>query len=169
MTALLGKGCLFIGFAALGFLRGIRLSQRTSCLEEFHRILAALSRELTFSLRSVSDLIATAAAGSKGQTAEFFKTCLHLFEEGGRESWAESWSAALDVVQLPLEQADRRLLREAGDVLGRYDGESQHQAFAGLLCRLEQQREEARQNARRLFRVYVALGVTAGLFCLILL
>lgn len=169
MTVFLGKLFLFTGFAALGFLRGIRLSQRTACLEEFRRILAALSRELTFSLRPVSDLIAAAAAGSQGQAAAFFKASRCLFEEGGRESWAESWASALDVVQLPLEETDRRLLREAGDVLGRYDGESQHQAFAGLLRRLEEQREEAHQNARRLFRVYVALGVTAGLFCLILL
>ena len=61
------------------------------------------------------------------------------------------------------------LLQEAGDVLGRYDGESQRQALEGLLRGLEGQAAEAAEMARRLCRVYLALGLAAGLFCLILL
>lgn len=82
-------------------------------------------RELAFSLRPVSDLMASAEAGTQGPTAAFFRTCRRRFAEGGQESWAESWTAALEQVALPLEEADLRLLQEAGDVLGRYDGESQ--------------------------------------------
>ena len=68
-----------------------------------------------------------------------------------------------------LAEADLRLLQEAGDVLGRYDGESQRQALEGLLRGLEGQAAEAAETARRLCRVYLALGLAAGLFCLILL
>ena len=42
-------------------------------------------------------------------------------------------------------------------------------ALEALLARLEDQGTQARAEARRLFRVYLALGVAAGLFCLILL
>ena len=101
--------------------------------------------------------------------AAFFRTCRRRFAEGGQESWAESWTAALEQVALPLEEADLRLLQEAGDVLGRYDGESQRQALEGLLRGLEGQAAEAAETARRLCRVYLALGLAAGLFCLILL
>ena len=38
-----------------------------------------------------------------------------------------------------------------------------------LLARLEDQGAQAQAEAHRLFRVYLALGVAAGLFCLILL
>ena len=34
---------------------------------------------------------------------------------------------------------------------------------------MEDQAQEARDEEKRLFRVYTALGVTAGLFCVILL
>ncbi|MFR1232294.1 MAG: hypothetical protein ACLSCQ_00955 [Evtepia gabavorous] len=54
-------------------------------------------------------------------------------------------------------------------MLGRYDGESQRQALEGLLRGLEGQAAEAAETARRLCRVYLALGLAAGLFCLILL
>ena len=166
MTALLGKTLLFAGCTAFGLLRGSRLRQRTACLGEFRRTLAGLARELAFSLRPVSDLMAGAEAGTQGPTAAFFRTCRRRFAEGGQESWAESWTAALEQVALPLEEADLRLLQEAGDVLGRYDGESQRQALEGLLRGLEGQ---AAERARRLCRVYLALGLAAGLFCLILL
>ena len=75
--------------------------------------------------------MASAEAGTQGPTAAFFRTCRRRFAEGGQESWAESWTAALEQVALPLEEADLRLLQEAGDVLGRYDGESQRKAFSG--------------------------------------
>ena len=161
MTALLGKTLLFAGCTAFGLLRGSRLRQRTACLGEFRRTLAGLARELAFSLRPVSDLMASAEAGTQGPTAAFFRTCRRRFAEGGQESWAESWTAALEQVALPLQ--------EAGDVLGRYDGESQRQALEGLLRGLEGQAAEAAETARRLCRVYLALGLAAGLFCLILL
>lgn len=169
MTALLGKTLPFAGCTAFGLLRGSRLRQRTACLGEFRRTLAGLARELAFSLRPVSDLMASAEAGTQGPTAAFFRTCRRRFAEGGQESWAESWTEALEQVALPLEEADLRLLQEAGDVLGRYDGESQRQALEGLLRGLEGQAAGAAETARRLCRVYLALGLAAGLFCLILL
>lgn len=169
MTALLGKVLLLTGCTAWGLLAGSRLGERAACLEEFRQALAALSRELSFSLRPLWELMTQAAAGSRGPAAAFFRVCCARFAQGGRESWAESWQQALAEVPLPLTLADRRLLEEAGQVLGRYDGESQRQALAGLLARLEDRREEARREARRLFRVYGVLGVTGGLFCLILL
>ena len=169
MTALLGKVLLLTGCTAWGLLAGSRLGERAACLEEFRQALAALSRELSFSLRPLWELMTQAAAGSRGPAAAFFQVCCARFAQGGRESWAESWQQALAEVPLPLTEADLRLLEEAGQVLGRYDGESQRQALAGLLARLEDRREEARREARRLFRVYVVLGITGGLFCLILL
>ena len=159
MTALLGKTLLFAGCTAFGLLRGSRLRQRTACLGEFRRTLAGLARELAFSLRPVSDLMASAEAGTQGPTAAFFRTCRRRFAEGGQESWAESWTEALEQVALPLEEADLRLLQE----------ESQRQALEGLLRGLEGQAAEAAETARRLCRVYLALGLAAGLFCLILL
>ena len=78
MTALLGKTLLFAGCTAFGLLRGSRLRQRTACLGEFRRTLAGLARELAFSLRPVSDLMAGAEAGTQGPTAAFFRTCRWL-------------------------------------------------------------------------------------------
>lgn len=170
MTAyLLGKFLLLAGCTALGVERSFGLKRRTACLWELRRALEALCRELTFSLRPLGELMDQARRESREETSMLFALCQEHFQRSGGESWAESWTSALEEAPLPLKETDKRLLREAGPVLGRYDGEDQRQALTGIVSRLGDQAEEARGEERRLFRVYATLGAAAGLFCLILL
>ena len=60
-------------------------------------------------------------------------------------------------------------LEQLGQVLGRYDGDSQRQALAGAVERLEQQRLQAQAQRQRLGRVYGTLGIAAGALLIILL
>ena len=60
MTALLGKLLLFCGCTALGVGRGLALRRRTACLRAAARALEALARELSFSLRPLTELMAEA-------------------------------------------------------------------------------------------------------------
>lgn len=163
MTTLAGKGLLFGGCVALGILTGLGRLRRVACLEEFRRSLSSLARELAFSLRPLPEL-AEDVAGT-GPAGECLRACRRCFLASG----GESWETVLREADLPLSDEDRGLLAEFGQVLGRYDGESQQRALQALLDRLGEQVETARQTARRLVRVDVTLGVTAGLFCLILL
>jgi stage III sporulation protein AB len=138
------------------------LQERTACLDQFRRCLSRLLRELTFALRPLPDLVADLRAG--GPVGDFFAAC----RESEEETWADRWQTALDSVVLPLGEEDRQILRETEEVLGRYDGESQRQALEALLGRLEENLAQAKADQDRLFRVYLALGITAGLFgCLL--
>lgn len=169
MTEYLGKLLLLAGCSALGIGHGLQLSKRTACLQAFRRSLEGITRELTFSLRPLSDLLDGAARESEGPVRDFFAACRTAFIAGGGESWADSWRTALRKTPLPLKEEDRRVLGEAGDVLGRYDGESQRQGLWSILSRLEVLIGDARTEARRLTKVYATVGITAGLFCCILL
>lgn len=168
MTAILGKILLFCGCTYLGLDHALQRKRRTACLQAFRQALASIGRELTFSLRPVSDLLARAAQ-QDGPVGAFFAACGQHFITSGGESWSDSWTAALETVPLPLQDADRRLLTQAGDILGRYDGENQRQALETLLSQLSAAAGDAAEEEKRLFRVDLALGVTAGLFCVILL
>ncbi len=53
--------------------------------------------------------------------------------------------------------------------MGRYDGESQCRAIEEEVSRLGRQIVQAREDRRRLGRVYGVLGMTAGLFLAVLL
>lgn len=168
MTSIwLGKILLLTGSAAMGLLRGQELKKRTACLADFRRALGALSRELAFSLRPLPELVA--GVQGEGPAGVFFALCRRHFQDSGGESWTDSWQRALEDSPLPLKEEDLQILRETGEVLGRYDGDSQRQAMEGLLARLEENLAEARTEEHRLFRVYVTLGAAAGLFACILL
>ena len=169
MTAIIGKGLLFTGCAALGIGQGLSLRARRLCLQAFRGALEGLSRELTFSLSPLSVLLSQAEGESTGAVKTFFHTVQREFSDTGGESWWESWQTALPKADLPLRTEDIALLREAGQILGRYDSESQRAALTSLLSRLSDAADRARDEERRLFRVYTVTGIAAGLFLLLLL
>ena len=169
MMAVVGRILVFLGCAALGVHQGQDLRRRTACLEQFRGALSGLSREVAFSLRPLPELAQEIAREEDPPVSDFFQACRREFLVSGGESWAESWQKTLHQMKLPLHSSDFRILREAGEVLGRYDGPAQQQALTGILTRLERAAEEARGQASRLVRVYVVLGICAGLFWIILL
>ena len=168
MTALLGKSLLFFACFWLGWDRARRRKVRLTWLRDFRQSVADLGRELTFSLEPLDRLIGRAAQG-QGPSAFFFKNCRECYEQNGGESWAESWRDAVEKVSLPLREIDLPLLSQAGEILGRWDGETQQRALADLLSRLDETIFDGSEEAKRLFRVDLALGITAGLFCVLLL
>jgi stage III sporulation protein AB len=79
------------------------------------------------------------------------------------------WREELETCPLQLTAEDRQMLEQLGSVLGRYDGESQCRAIEEEVSRLGRQIVQAREDRRRLGRVYGVLGMTAGLFLAVLL
>ena len=168
MTAILGKTLLFLACLWLGLDRARRRKERTACLRAFRQAIADLGREMTFSLSSVDELLAQTKQGN-GPASEFFAACRRRFRESGGESWADSWKQALEEVRLPVRETDAALLARGGEILGRWDGETQQKALGEFLSRLDETIFDGAEEAKRLFRVDLALGVTAGLFCVLLL
>ena len=168
MTELIGKILLFAVCLWIGGDRCRRRKKRVACLRAFRQAIADLGRELTFSLSPLDSLMERVGEGNR-YLVPFFDTCCETFRRNGGESWADSWHAAANTVELPLSPADRDLLSRAGDILGRWDGETQRTALAELLSRLDETIFDGAGEEKRLFRVDLALGFTAGVFCILLL
>ena len=168
MTALLGKSLLFFSCLWLGWDRVRRRKVRLAWLRDFRRAAADLGRELAFSLEPLDRLMERAARGN-GPSASFFKRCRECYERTGGESWAEGWRKALEEASLPLRETDLPLLAQTGEILGRWDGETQRKALGDLLSRLDETVFDGAEEAKRLSRADLALGLTAGLFCVLLL
>ena len=168
MTAGIGKGLLFLACLWLGLERSRRRKKRTACLRAFRQAVADLGRDMGFSLEPLDRLVER-LSGQGGAVASFFAACEAEFARSGRESWAEAWDRALAQSRLPLQETDRVLLARVGEILGRWDGETQQRALGECLARLDERIFDGAQEEQRLFRVDMALGVTAGLFCVLLL
>ena len=168
MTGLLGKALLFFACCWLGWDRAGRRKVRLAWLRDFRRTVADLGREMAFSLEPMDRLMERAAQGN-GSSADFFGRCRDRFQKTGAESWAESWRDAVKNASLPLREKDLPLLARAGEILGRWDGETQQKALGDLLSRLDETIFDGAEESERLYRVDLALGITAGLFCILLL
>lgn len=169
MLHIVGNCLLLTGITALGFQHAAALRRRVSCLKEFLAALERLERELAFALLPVDILLCQMCAGARGPAHQFFTSCEERFRLRGEERLEEIWSNRLQEMPLPLCEEDRTLLREIGSILGRYDGDSQRLGFQRIHSRLEESIQHAKEEAERMGKVYSVLGVTLGIFCMIML
>ena len=169
MLHILGKCFLLIGMTVLGLQHAAGLKKRLACLKEFLTALERLDRELAFALLPVDVLLCQLREGARGPAYHFFASCEEKFSQRGEERLEEIWISQLSEGSLPLHEEDQSLLQEIGAVLGRYDGDSQRLAFQRIHGRLEDTILQAKEEAERMGKVYRTLGVTIGIFCIILL
>ena len=169
MMRLLGAAMLIAGASALGLGAVGRLDGRVRDLRELLAGVEALQRELGWRLAELPEALDLAAGASGGRAAGFFLRCAQGAAHLEGSPFRKVWREALEDSRLRLGREDRAPLEQLGTVLGRYDGDSQRQALESAAARLEQRQAIAAEDRKRLGRVYGVLGVTAGLFLVILL
>ena len=164
MIRLLGAALLTVGCGVLGLSAVNRLDSRVRDLRELAAGLEILCRELGWRLSPLPKALEAAAGGTHGCAARFFAFCSQRARQLAGTSFRTLWSGGLEQCPLRLNRDDRALLEQLGPVLGRYDGDSQRQAVENVLAGLSRRLVQAEDDRRRLGRVYVVLGMTAGLF-----
>ena len=169
MMRLLGAALLIAGAAALGLGAVSQLDGRVRDLRGLLAGIETLQRELGWRLAELPEGLALAAGEARGRPARFFRLCAGGAARLEGRSFQQVWLEGLDQCQLRLDQGDREPVEQLGTVLGRYDGDSQRQALESAAARLEQRKAMAVEDRKRLGRVYGVLGITAGLFLVILL
>lgn len=169
MIRLLGAALVVAGCAALGLAGVARLEGRTEDLDGLAAGLDALQRELGWRLAPLPDALDTAAEAAGGPAAVFFARCAQGARARDGRPFRQVWGDGLSTAPLRLAAEDKSFLERLGPVLGRYDGDSQRLALEEASAGLRDLRDGARDDRRRLGRVYGVLGVTAGLLAAILL
>lgn len=168
MVRMVGAVLLMAGCGAAGLGAVKRLDDRIRDLRELAGGLETLRRELSWQLAPLPKALETAARGTRGCSAQFFEFCAQGVRHLAGTPFHQLWMEGLKRCSLRLEQEDMVLLEQLGPVLGRYDADNQQQAIDGVLSRLKQQQAQAAENRQRLGRVYGVLGMTVGLFLVIL-
>lgn len=169
MMHFIGAACMAAGPILLGLGAVRTLNHRVNELQQLVIGIEIMERELRHRLAPLPELFHRAAEQTEGRASRFFALCEHGATHLNGRSFQSVWSEAEEEAQLRLDDTDFLHLEPLGAVLGRYDSESQRQALAATKARLERQYEEAREQSKRLGKVYGTLGVTAGAFLIILL
>ena len=169
MMRLVGVVLLVAGCGAVGLGAVSRLDGRVRDLRELAAGLEVLQRELGWRLAPLPEALKRAAEEAHGRASFFFSRCAQGARELNGRPFQQIWREALESCCLRLDGDDRALLGQLGMVLGRYDADSQRQAIEGVAARLDRRQVQAAEERQRLGRVYGVLGMTAGLFLVILL
>ena len=169
MIRLLGAALLMAGCGGLGLSAVNRLDSRVRDLRELSAGLEILRRELGWRLSPLPEALEAAAGGTHERAARFFAFCAQGSKQLDGTPFRTLWNNGLEQCTLRLSREDRALLEQLGQVLGRYDGDSQRQAVENVLASLGRQQAQAEDDRRRLGRVYGVLGLTAGLFLTLVL
>lgn len=157
------------GCAAASFGAVCRLDGRVKDLEELTAGLETLQRELCWRLTPLPEAMKEAAGGIHGRAAELFDWCAGESRRLDGRTFQQVWQDGLERCPLALNKEDRAVLERLGPVLGRYDADGQRQAIEGAADSLNHRKVQATEDRNRLGRVYGVLGLTAGLFLVILL
>lgn len=169
MIRLVGAALLAGSGAALGFGAVRHLELRVKVLNQLSVGLAVIKREMDWRMAPLPELLALAAKETKDQVSDFFRLCSVGAGHLNGRPFRQIWNQGLESVRLPVEPADLEVVEQLGGVLGRYDGENQRRVLAEALARLDERRRHAAEQRNRLGKVYGTLGLTAGVFLVILL
>ena len=157
-----------LGCAWLGFEGARSLEKRVQALGEMIAGLELLRRELWERGTPLPELMEDLAGRCAGPARALFAGCARACAGLDEVPFWRSWET-LVAQQILLGPGGREALRPLGQVLGRYEADSQRQAVEQAAQLLEGELERAREESRRLGRVYRCLGAAGGGFLVILL
>lgn len=168
MIRLLGATMVATGAAWMGFRASANLKSRTRALEEMAQGLALLEQELELDAPALPQLMERLIPRSCGPAKTMFQDCRQALERLGEEDFSLAWRR-LTGKREELGQAGQQALLPLGDVLGRCACADQRQGVEAVRHHLEALVVRTEEECRSQGKVYQALGLSGGVFLVILL
>ena len=156
--------CTLLGLVTVG-----KSNQRLRSLGSLLAILDQMKAELEGLLPPLPDLLGSLRLRAEQPAAEFVSQVMWLTEKKHlpiRDAWER---ASLETDSLCLRPEETKALAALGEVLGRYDAETQCAAVERTRQRLALFRELEEKDRARKNRLSAALGAGAGITLAILL
>lgn len=168
MWKLVGAVLVAAGSGWLGLSAASGLTKRLRAVQAMISGLELMERELWERGAALPELMAALARRCAPPAAGFFQRCAEGCAQLDQVPFGESWRQAVEGLELLSPDAQAALL-PLGEVLGRYEADSQRKALEHARQALEREEQRAQEERRRLGRVYQALGLSGGAFLVILL
>lgn len=169
MIKMIGAGLVMAGTGGLGWLAVKRLSERAELLLALQGAMAYLEEEVSFRLTPLPTLFAYLSENRSGAVGNFFRLLLDGLKRTEDGTLRSVWSQAVQEGFPTLRLEERQTLEELGEVLGHYDAKTQANALKLTGERLAKLYIRAQEERARLGKVYLALGVAAGLVTVLVL
>lgn len=165
---LLGAAFLIVGCYTMGKTGANRMKHNSKMLRELIAGLNAIEQELVCRTLPLPALLEHAARNTAGIVRDLFIVCAGDLDRGTM-SFSTIWCNVIETFYPLQDGPEKEALSQLGNVLGRYDTESQRKALSRTIAKLSAYSAETDKQCKHKSRVYGAVGLTAGLFIAILL
>ncbi len=161
-------GALFILFSAfqLGLYQSRRLYKTVQCLEQLKGLLTQFLGEVQFGLRPLPQIFERLGNHPGG---EGFALAAHQMNLRDGRSAKSCFCSAIEASYPLLHSEDKETLLSLGEGLGACDHHTQCRLIESVICELEARQQTAREFAAKNGKLYQGLGLTGGLFLILLL
>lgn len=167
MMNFLGAMMVALGCAYIGWDKAREIKRKGEITGEFIRILDKIRREITEYHRSLPFMMKKIQAKEGSVSRKFFLSLERELLKKDERGFFEKWEDLLETSQeIPVELVE--LIKPLGAVLGQHTASCQGQALTAVLKELKDLQEKQEEEYGRLSQVYTTLGVSSGLFFVIL-
>lgn len=171
MLKLLAAIMVVVSSTVLGFSLSREFSRRTAQLRELQVLMQMFENEIRFLSSVLVNAFEKLCKSSKSEIKIFFlETIINLESHEGYGA-KEAWEKAVkdNIKYTSLNDEDREILLEFGNILGSTDKEGQINNIRHLISRLKIQENKAEELRRRNESMYKKLGLLGGLAIVIVL
>lgn len=170
MIRYVGAALIIAGGAAWGVAGVITLKRRAKNLQALVSALQAMNSEICDRLTPIPQLMSQLVQETTFPVSLLFKNVLTHVSDLGHAPFSAVWQRAiLTTPELLLNSEEQAALQELGLCLGRYYVEEQRAAISYTVRRMEAFQQAAEADREKNARVRAFLGITAGVFAVIIL
>ncbi len=164
-------GFLLISFssALCGLCYVSSKKDRISELESFADMLGLMRGELTCRFSPLTELAAKLSENSVGKAASFLKVLTLNLEMLGERVFYDIWCESLNVCVSELDKSEAEAVKALGNILGRFDVETQAVAIDEVTAILKKSISEEKSQLPQLKRLSLGVSASAGAILAILL
>ncbi len=153
--------CIVATCSAVGFMLQKRLIDRADCLERLIAMLDYLSSQISYVRMPVGEIVSQMAMQSRFASLTFLEECKERLRQG--EPFPDAWRASAAKQRQLLAKDDYERLASLGSTLGATDAQEQQQTIAMYTRMFEKSYEAARAECASRSRMYLTIGVLAGI------
>ncbi|MBE6948879.1 MAG: hypothetical protein E7456_03430 [Ruminococcaceae bacterium] len=170
MLKLMGAIMLTAGAALWGFTGAKSLKDRARILGAVTSSIELMEYELCDRLTPVPELFSMLAVQAPKPADRLFQNAVQRLKEIGAVPFSQLWHEAVqDTPELMLTQEEKLTLYELSFSLGKYDISEQRKAMETAKKQFADYTQKAREERDRNWKAQAFMGVTAGLFAVIIL
>lgn len=166
-------GCIMVvaSSAGVGFYLSSEMKGRIEDLKELYKLVSLLKGDIRYASTPLPEAIQSISRRHQGRFFAFFNNISLQLEERPGQTFAEIWRSAVScgLVNTSLSKKDKSHLIQFGDTIGYLDKDMQMNTLDLYLSQLDYEITDLSKTVKEKSYLYRTLGITSGIFIIILM